>query len=530
MKVAIINKWVSNGGAARAALRLYDALRINGCDVSYVVNENHSNRNDVIVLEKRKSWREDTNEVIQSEYINKFRTEISNTLFSVTYNGADIDACKSVLEADIVNIHWIEYFLSIDALQSLVEMKKPIVWTLHDERAFTGGCHYSSGCEEYVNDSCFECKQLSNDEFRLANKNLLAKKTIFEGADLTIVTPSKWLAKEAGRSALFKNCPIHVIPNSIESDVFYPRDKKLAKTELGFDEDTVVLMVGAENNSEMRKGYQDLLSSLKKCLSNSYFKDMCESGKVLLTLIGYGGEEICNLPIPFKQYGHISDDAQLALIYSASDMYILTSLEDNLPNALLEAMACGTPVIGYDTGGIPDIVKHGVNGIVVERGNVDSLSVSILHLVDNRELREIYSKRAARLITKHYTQEVQAKMYTDLYEEILMAHRDIDTSQSTIDIDAIYIPAAAKSFKMRYDALLDENEKVRKDIERKDSIINNMRKDIDEFEDMKKLHSKYQVLFNEMKELSNVKALKNPRSKYRAYKNVLNSYQRLKEL
>ncbi len=172
-------------------------------------------------------------ELIQDQYLNRNRTELSNTFFSLSYPGWDISRLPLAQAADVINLHWVADFQSPPTLKRLFEVGKPVVWTLHDQWAFTGGCHYSAGCEGYRS-SCTGCPQLREDPYDLPAAILGDKLDAFRNAKLTIVTPSHWMAECARSSRAFRDVPVRVIPNGLETDIFQPASKARAKTELGF--------------------------------------------------------------------------------------------------------------------------------------------------------------------------------------------------------------------------------------------------------------------------------------------------------
>jgi glycosyltransferase involved in cell wall biosynthesis len=324
---------------------------------------------------------------------------ISNTLLSLGYSGFNVAELESIIHSDIINLHWITSgFLSPLNIKNLLDLGKPIVWTLHDMWAFTGGCHYTAGCENYQND-CLNCPQLSEDIFKLPYHLLLEKIEYFNHPNLTIVTPSQWLAKCAKKSQVFQNHRIEVIPYSLDTNIFQPIDKLEAKKNLNLNPDDIILLVGAVTGKEKRKGFLELINSLKLCQHNEQFSDLTKNNRLKICCFGEPKEALQELGITVISFGNVDEDKKLSLIYSAADIFILPSLEDNFPNTMLESMSCGTPVIAFDIGGIPDLIKNKVSGIIIPYNNIELMSEKIIQLINDRELCVSMGKKSREIIT-----------------------------------------------------------------------------------------------------------------------------------
>ena len=229
MEIIQLNTYDIDGGAARAAYRLHRGLIEIGQQSRLLATVKSSHDETVSLLSpepQTAATDSDYFSLIQQHYINANRTSLSNTLFSLPYPGLDLTQLPEILAADIINLHWIAYYQSPVTLKQLLDLGKPVVWTLHDMYAFTGGCHYSSGCSQYQKD-CFSCPQLKDNPLGLTSALLKDKLDLLVNSNLTVVTPSRWLGQCARNSQLFRHHRIEVIPYSLETDVFVP----LAKTE-----------------------------------------------------------------------------------------------------------------------------------------------------------------------------------------------------------------------------------------------------------------------------------------------------------
>jgi glycosyltransferase involved in cell wall biosynthesis len=226
MKIVQISTYDTSGGAAIAAYRLNRGLHQIGQDCGMLVRHKDSSDNSVHSVTATKND-ENSDEkfflevAIQEHYIDSHRTDISNTIFSLPYPGYDLSTLPLVRSSDLLNLHWVAQYQSPLTLHKLFSLHKPIVWTLHDQWAFTGGCHYAAGCKKYERD-CAGCPQLDHDGLNLTAAVLEDKAEVLKGGNLTIVTPSRWMASCSRESRLLKGFRTEVIPNSLETDVFRP--------------------------------------------------------------------------------------------------------------------------------------------------------------------------------------------------------------------------------------------------------------------------------------------------------------------
>ena len=421
MKILQLSTYDIRGGAARATYRLHRGLRNIGQDNRMLVR--HKETNDDFVSEVCLEQNPDTNpfflEVpIQEHYINAHRTDLSNTLFSLPYPGCDISRLPLVQEADIINLHWVSRFQSLVTLRHIFALGKPVVWTLHDQWAFTGGCHYSSGCEKYRS-NCIECPQLTEDPFFLSEAIMHDKEALFRNANLTIVTPSRWMGRCARGSRLLKSSRIEVIANSLETDIYSPVPKRQAKERLGIPQDAVTFLFGAIDGTEKRKGFVELVAAIDFCRQNSVLQGLLRKDKLWLLCFGDPNEQVESIGIPFVSLGKLKTDKDISDAYSAADIFVLPSLEDNLPNTVLESMSCGTPVVAFDVGGIPDMVTNGVNGLLIKAFDSQHMGEAIVSLVLDSHKRVAMGKAGREAAVMDYALNVQAQNYLDLYEDLL---------------------------------------------------------------------------------------------------------------
>ena len=451
MKIVQINTYDIRGGAARAAYRLHRGLLQIGEDSRMLVKHKDSTDDSVYCVTAIDSAEKFDEELflstaIQGHYINSHRTDISNTIFSLPYPGYDLSALPLVQTADIVNLHWVaHHYQSLLSLQKLFALGKPVVWTLHDQWAFTGGCHCIARCEKYRQD-CAPCAQLADDPFNLPAAVLRDKIECFRGANLTIVTPSRWLADCARESRLFKDLRVEVIPNSLETDVFSPLPKAIAKESLGLAAESVILLFGAEAGNVRMKGFRELIAAIQCCLEDAESQNLVESDKIRLLCFGHPSDELEAVAIPVVSLGYLDSDEEIRTAYAAADLFILPSLEDNLPNTMLESMSCGTPVVAFDVGGIPDVIVNGVTGQLAPVGDVRKLGEAILYLIFNPDQREIMGQNCRKAMVEGYSLNIQAQRYLELYQELHQEYRlsaQIAPKDSTAELEQTEVPAVA---------------------------------------------------------------------------------------
>lgn len=398
--------------------RLHLGLRSNGIQSRLLVREGDlppdtGSSFEIDTPEPHRLWAQLGGHFLQHKGVDHHRTAISNTTFNLPISGYDLSHHPEVLDADVINLHWPTYVLSNLSLRHLIDLGKPVFWTIHDQWAFTGGCHYSAGCRGYVSD-CTSCPQLSGECTSLASAVLREKKKLLDGRGLEIIAPSKWIARCAEESALFRNQPVHWVANGIEHEVFRPQPQAKARKELGLPEDNLVLLFGADHLIEIRKGWSLLRQALV-----SAARRLGDEVPICLAFFGEATPELTELPIAVFPLGYLNDDEKLTAAYNAADLFLLPSLEDNQPNTMMEAMACGTPVAGFSVGALPDIVSDGENGFLAPVGDAEGLGDAIVRLARLGEERSRMAERARQCIVRDYTLDRQASGYSALYEEAL---------------------------------------------------------------------------------------------------------------
>lgn len=361
------------GGAGKAALRLHHAMLNNGINSRMLVlNKSTKGDRSIEAVGNRKLTRCRAIANVLNERIHTYMYQ-PYAEFSLALSGFDLSNRQSILEADVIYLHWINRgLLSIRGIEKILRLRKPVFWVLHDMWPFTGGCHYSFDCNKYTS-ICGNCHSLGKRQSLndISHKEYLLKQqhwALYE--NLHIITPSKWLADCAKRSHLFKHLDVTVIPNTIDTHLYSPLEKTQTRKKFGLNEKTKVIMFGAHSaTSNPYKGWtymQKALQSIK------------ETGVEAVVLGAKLDDEVIRrFPMQVRCVGILRDEKDIAALYSTADVYVSPSLADNFPNTIVESMSCGTPVVGFNVGGIPDLIKHKQNGYLAIYKNSEDLAQGI---------------------------------------------------------------------------------------------------------------------------------------------------------
>lgn len=426
MNVLIINTSEKTGGAAIAANRLMEALIENGIKAKMLVRDKQTDRLTVVGLPRtlRQRW----NFVWERAVIwmrngfskkNLWAVDIANV-------GTDITQTEEFEWADVIHLHWVNQgFLSMNDIERIVQSGKRVVWTLHDQWPYTGICHYTDGCLRYQ-EQCSHCPQLRSGgdkdiSFRVFEK----KRSIYQLINrITFVGCSEWIADLARKSALLQGvqtdsvngniapCRVVHIPNTINQSVFHPTDKEAARKAHGLPQDKRLLLFSSLKVTDKRKGIDYLIDACR--LMTEQHPEW--NDKIGIVVVGKQTEAMTGM-FPYQLYpiDYISDEKRMALLYTAVDAFITPSLQDNLPNTIVEAMSVGTPCVGFRVGGIPEMINHRMNGYVAEPMNAQDLSDGILYVLDDENYTSL-SQAAAKFAAHTYNPNRIARLYEEVYK------------------------------------------------------------------------------------------------------------------
>ena len=412
MKVFHLSTYDIRGGAARSAYRFHQGMLANGIESHMLVRSKwghganvhtFSNVDSVFCRIRRR--------IVYWLMQQRFRKQVKLAPLGFDPFTIDLTDCgiKCTDDVDIINLHWVAGFVS-PSLFFQMNPIVPIVWRFSDLNPITGGCHYDSGCGRYL-ERCRQCPQLGSSSANdISSEIWERKRKAFDRIpkrNLYLVAQSNWMAEQMRRSPLVGRFPVTVIPNGIDTEVYRPTARPGLRTSLGIpDEDDVILFV-ATSTKTRRKGFSVLLEALSQVDKTVW-------------LLSVGGDE----PLGLQRHRHIwlgglDNNYMLSAVYNAADIFVLPSLQDNLPNTGLEALACGTPIVGFNSGGISDIVEQGVTGRLVATGDINGLVESIGALFRDRVvLNAMRTACRARAVEK-FNLTTQVGLFKEFYKKIL---------------------------------------------------------------------------------------------------------------
>ena len=396
------------GGAGIAAWRLHEALIESGYNSWFLsadtVNNTDSTLNWVVIKESLsiRILKFIKRRILQYRnfyFKDKLRKELTFLrkdkfieAATLPFSYFDVFQYKLVKEADIINLHWISKIIDYDSFFKYC--KVPIVWTMHDMNPILGVFHYQNEMIKHFK----EFNHL-DEKTKLFKKECL---TIYNN-QITVTAPSFWLFNEIINSNLFDLSKINYIPYSIPTNIFKPIDKKIARENLNFSNDEIIILFIADKLNVYRKGFDLLLEAFD--LVN--FENLC------MVAIG---EPSSDVQISNKIYytGRINSEKKIAEYYSCADVFVIPSREENLGNTILESLSCGTPVIGFATGGLLDHIVNGISGYLVDDMSAESLSKAILKFINNLETFD------RNFIRKYACDQFNSKKQIESYEKIYL--------------------------------------------------------------------------------------------------------------
>ncbi len=395
------------GGAARSAYRIHHSLIKQGLNSQMWVNVKSSN--DLTIKQPASKIDQflnlSRNRLIKYT-LNKLLKTKNTIIHSPSFLPSSWVKHINNSDVDIVNLHWIQFEML--SISDIVKIEKPIVWTLHDMWAFCGAEHYTNDCrwkEGYLKNN----RPNYESGFDLNRWTWQRKKKYWKNS-FHIVTPSTWLAKCVSDSDLMKNWTVSIIPYAIDTDKWKPLNKIMSRKKFNLPENVNLILFGAPGGGkDPRKGYDLLLKAL----------EYLEIKNAELVIFGQSKpKENQNLKIPIHYMGEIFDDKNLQEIYSAADVMVVPSRQDNLPNTALEAQACGTPVVSFNTGGLPDIISHQKTGYIAKAFDIKDLAKGILWVLDNSENIE-FGVNSREQILQKFSEKNISNSYEDIYKNIL---------------------------------------------------------------------------------------------------------------
>jgi glycosyltransferase involved in cell wall biosynthesis len=408
LKVFQLNYSDINGGAARAAYRIHHALRANGVDSTFLAN-----------VATAGDWTVQAPTRKAAKVLARIRPQLGGLATRLLRTGNPIIHSPSILpsgrvqalnasDADVLHLHWVQSEML--SVADIGRLKKPVVWTLHDMWAFCGAEHYT---EEFRWREGFRADNRPAYEsgFDL-NRWTWTRKRKHWQRPMHIVTPSRWLADCVRESALMRDWPVTVVPNCVDTDRWQPLEKTLARSLLGLPTGVPLLLFGAMGGSnDPRKGFDLLLDALRHLVGE--LKDLN-----LLVFGQLAPQQPTSLGFPVHYTGHLHDDLSLRALYSAADALVIPSRQDNLPNTGVEALACGTPVIAFDTCGLSDIIEHQHTGYLAKAFDTEDLAAGIAWVVTEDQAECLGEQARKRAVTR-FANSVVVEQYLNVYAQAL---------------------------------------------------------------------------------------------------------------
>jgi len=412
MRVLIVNTSEHTGGAAVAANRLMTALNNNGVKAKMLVRDKETKSLTVSALPHSLTaqWHFLWERLLIWLHLHLKRQHLYE--IDIANCGTDITKLPEFKEADVIHLHWINQgMLSLKNIRKMLDAGKPVVWTMHDIWPATAICHYARTCEQYYT-MCRTCPLLPSLQGGLTQRIWKRKERMLEGKAITYVACSQWLAGEARKSALLKGQTVTSIPNPIDTHVFHPIDKAEVRKKLGLPVDKQVILFVSQKVTDPRKGMKYFVEAVRLLAE----QETVAKDHIVVAILGGHAEDVAKqLVIPSYPLGYISDPKRIVEVYNTADVFVLPSLEDNLPNTIMEAMACGVPCVGFQVGGIPEMIDHRQNGYVAKFKDAADLADGIRYVLDE-ENRETLKKQSIHKVAHCYSQQSVAKRYIEVYE------------------------------------------------------------------------------------------------------------------
>jgi glycosyltransferase involved in cell wall biosynthesis len=401
MKVIHLSTYKSSGGASIAALRLHQSMLRYGIKSEFYSRDNPMNNETrnlyhKIILRFYKKFYQILDSIPRRIYKNLNGPFSPNIISSV-----NVPKVIEDFNPDVIILHWItDGFLNV---RDLLVVQKPILWILHDSWAFTGGCHVPQSCTRYKR-TCGSCPVLgSNLEIDLSYKIFEKKKRIYAKMNLQVVAPSKWIYKNVQSSSLLKTKEAFNIPNTLDERKFKPSHYADRNINL-IKEKKYVLFIAINADKDPNKG----LLILQNAAS------LLDTNTIILVV---GTQEIIapkNLISRFKYLGHISDEKKLISLYNSVELTVVPSLQENLPNTILESLACGTPVVSFNVGGNPDLIDHKINGYLAHPYSEEDLANGIIWVLSQKQ--HFITKKMVR---ESFLEKFHSKLVVEKYLEVL---------------------------------------------------------------------------------------------------------------
>lgn len=417
MNILIVNTSERTGGAAIAAQRIAKAIRTTkGQDVK------------VTFLSAERGLKAKLRKALECLVVFIHNGFSKNNMFSISIanTGTDITKTKEFKDADVVHLHWINQgMLSLDVIRKILQSGKPVVWTMHDMWPFTSVCHNTTTCTQF-HSRCQHCGLFDHKPILPFMKDLTTrvfdkKSKVYSSAKITFVGCSRWISNQASRSTLTKGHKIISIPNTLDTDIFAPGNKIEARKGLNLPLEKYLILFSSRRVTDLSKGINYLYEAILLMLNQ--YPELRE--RIGLVVLGGKAEETKNGQTDVIQrishyIDYTSSETKLSEIYNAVDMYVTPSLQDNLPNTIMEALACGVPCVGFSTGGIPEMIDHKLNGYVAQYADTEDLKNGIYWTMQHTDSEHLKT-HARQKVLDTYAPAIIASQYYETYLSLFVS-------------------------------------------------------------------------------------------------------------
>lgn len=406
----IVHIQYSVESAGRAALRLQNAFRTVNVDSNIVSLHSTDNVTPGIrYMGFKQKLVARIDDKIQEFLTRKIDKQMGS--FSYPVLGSNLARINEVKQADIIYIHWaLKGFLNFRSMQQIARLNKPVIFFMHDMWNITGGCHHSFACDKYKTTGCNSCPMFVPSEVNdLSAREFKKKLSLYSKYNnLYFVAPSRWLYNCSKESMLTKNKPLFYIPNIFDNTLFRPADKAATKQLLNIDVNETVIAFGAVTVNSPYKGWKYLLHALGILSRDNNL------GKLSVLIFGSGYNKEIEEAIPFKTrfMGYLKDEYSVSLVYNAASVFVVPSLADNLPTTVQESLSCGTPVVGFEVGGIPDMIRHKENGYLAKYKDAADIAEGIRYCINSQVKGHVLPA---------FDRDAVLKMHLELFDKVKMS-------------------------------------------------------------------------------------------------------------
>lgn len=411
LRVVQLSLHVKLGGAGRAATRLHAALLARGVESRFLTGSADDAAGIAAARPLRVGWRADLADGGARTVRERGASETQGLLWHLLAGTAS--AIEDALGSDgLVHLHWVEGSFGAPEVFAHIARRRGVLWTLHDTSAFTGYCGNPMGCDRFV-EACGACPQIaSTNPFDISWRTLARRRLAGRAYPDVVIAPSHWMARLARASRVMRNHDIRRVANGVDLQTFRPGDRRAARERLGLPEKAFLVVLLAAH--PMLKGGDLLVAALAELARDGAMRN--------LAVVVAGASALEGSAVPVHHLGLLHDDAEVAVALQAADVVVVPSRFDNLPNAMIEGLASGIPVVAFDVGGVGDAVVDGDTGVLVPALDTIGFAAAIRRLADP-ELRERLGRGGRARAEREFDGQVQAGRIAQIYDEVQATRR-----------------------------------------------------------------------------------------------------------